>query len=235
MGKHVKHPCLPRQSGGEGVVGALVVEEPRLLPPGQIGHVGRTVHRHRHRGIWRGPGQHGIAIIQPFEASRPAARAFEHVGHARHRDQRGGQLVQMDFGPGGVRLHHRGIAETIDDHAGEAVGLRMDKAVERRVIEAAAQRKRAGQAFGEPVVRQLGDPGAVQHPPCNARSGVCRDKGQRFAARILQHAERAGRDRLAPPVEDEFIVINPRIAETDAARVHLWFQTKHWKVCHASL
>ena len=154
MGEDVEHIGALRQPRGEGVVRALVEEKAGLLTADQIGHVGRAVHRRRKGRIDRAALQPDLCV-QPFQ--RPcAARAIDHDGgHAGHISQSVADIARHRIGPGRVRLDHGGVAETVDDEAGEAIALSMDKAVERRVEQAFAMRQRNRQAGAQPVAVNL--------------------------------------------------------------------------------
>ena len=49
----------------------------------------------------------------------------------------------------GIHLHDHGIAETVDDHAGQAVGLGMDEAIVGNANQPVAQRHGIGELAAE--------------------------------------------------------------------------------------
>ena len=66
MGKHIQHPRVLGQTGGKGVVRALVKEQAGFLPAGHIGQIGRAVHRHRDRRADRAR-QNQRFFVQPLQ------------------------------------------------------------------------------------------------------------------------------------------------------------------------
>ena len=130
----------------------------------------------------------------------------------------------MRLGPGGIGLDHGDIAKAVDHHTGQAVSLGMDKAVEGRVEQPRAQRKRRGQAAREPVLIDLRFGIAVQHPGDDPGLRVDRDQRQRAAVGIFQHGQSTGGQALGTPVGDQLISIDPREAMADCPRFGLRLQ-----------
>ena len=223
MGEDVQHPRPPRQPRGECVVRALIEEKPGLLPAQHVGHIGGAVHLDRHRPVNAAAQNHGF-LGQAFKPARPTGAVLDHRLHPGHRDQYGGQIVDQRLGPGGVRLHHRDIAETVDDDARQAVSLGMDKAVEGPVEQPRAQIKRSGKPRRQPVAvdHRLGV--AIQHPRDDLRARVHRDRAQHPALGIFQRRDHAGRQPLRAPVGHQLVGIDPGKAVPDRAGLGLGAQ-----------
>ena len=222
MAEHVEHTRPPREAGDEGVVRPLVVEEPRLLPARQVGEVGRVVHRHRHRRV-EPAAQPAILRAQPLRRPRPSARAEQDVP-AAHRLQRVREGLGPRVRPGGVGLEHRRLAEAVDDDAGQTVRLRVDEAVERRVVEPRAQGLRGAQPRRDPGAVDARVRVAVEHPSGDPGAGVGGHHPQRQARRVLEHGDRPGGHRAGAAVGDDVVEMDPGRPVADAAGVGLRLQ-----------
>ena len=191
MRKHIQHPRAARQTGGKGVVGALVIEQAGFLPAHQIGHIGRAVHRHRDRAI-NGTTEDRHVLVQTFQRARAPRAVFDNGGHARDGLDRRRQGVDPRLGPCGVGLNHHRVAKAVDDHTGQAVGLGMDQTVERRIKQGFAQRQRGLQAGFEPRLIDRRGHIAVQHPTDDLGIRVHRNQTHLATFVILEDGNRTG-------------------------------------------
>ncbi len=82
-------------------------------------------------GIERALG-HAMHGREAFEAARGTVARDDDGARPQQAVERGRQRFYQAIGPGCVRLHHDYIAEAVDDAAGNAVGLGMHQAIERR-------------------------------------------------------------------------------------------------------
>ncbi len=130
----------------------------------------------------------------------------------------------MCLGPGSIGLDHRGIAETVDHHTGQAIRLGMDQAIVGGVEQAFPQIQRTRQPRRKPVLidHRLGV--AVEHPGDDLRFHIDCNKAERPPLAILQHGKGAGGQRLGAPVGDQLIRVDPRKAMANGAGLGLGFE-----------
>ena len=211
MGEDVEHRPPAPEPRREGVVRPLVVEEPGLLPAREVGEVGRPVHRHLDRPVERRP-EHRPLGIESLEPPRPSAGVLHHRRHPGDAHQRLDQRRQPHLGPGGVRLHHRHVAEPVDDHPRQPVGLGVRQPVEGRVEQRRPQRQRPRDPPREPAGVDRRRRVRVEQPQRDLGAGIERRRPERPPLGVLERHHRAGRDRPRPPVEHHLVGIVPRRA-----------------------
>ena len=127
----------------------------------------------------------------------------------------------MPLGPGGVGLDHGGISETVDDHAGKAIGLGMDQAVKGRVVQRLAQIGSARHALDDPVAVDLRACVPVKNAGKDLGIRVDGDRCDGPPLVVLQSGDRSRLDRLGAPVCDDLVVVDPRETPPDTARIDL--------------
>ncbi len=168
--------------------------------------------------------------IEALERPGPARRVLDDRGRPGFGQERLDQIVKQHLGPGGVGLDHKRIAEPVDHHTGQAVSLGMDQAVERRVVQAVAQRQRPRDAGAEPVHPDRRGGVAIEHPGKELRGRVDRHKADVAARIVLQHRQRAGGKRAGAAVGHDLVVIDPGEAVADGLGGGLGVQANHREI-----
>mmetsp|Transcript_23430 Transcript_23430/g.41138 ORF Transcript_23430/g.41138 Transcript_23430/m.41138 type:complete len:305 (-) Transcript_23430:3304-4218(-) len=192
MGKHIQHACALRHRFGKGMVGTLVIEQSRLLPAGDIGHINRPVHRNREWRIRSCADQRRVHIVQPLKTARAATCVLENARRTRHLDRRCGQHIDPHISPGRVGLDDQRIAKAVDDDAGKPISFGMDQPIVRRIKEPVPQVQRPLETRGKPRLihhrRWIG----IDHARDNFGRRVDGGKAQRVAIFVLKHGQRPG-------------------------------------------
>ena len=154
--------------------------------------------------------------LQPFELAHRRI-VLEHDRPRRKLGlQRLEQHRRQQLHAGRVHLDHQGLAEAVDDQAGQAVGLGMDQPVVGHADQPVAQR---GGLRQPPAEEQRIDRGVGlgrEHAGGDQRMRVEGDQAQRLAARRAQDGERARRQRLGLGVHQDLVGEGPGMAGADA-------------------
>ena len=220
MREHVEHPRALGKPGGEGVVGALIKKQAGFLPAGQIGHIDRAIHGHCNRGLGRLADQNGMLFVQPFKNARAPRGVFQNGGDTGDLDKRRHQIRQHNFGPGGIGLDDRDIAEPVDHDPRKAIGLGMDQPVMRRVVNPLAHRMGARQSHAQPLLIDPRGGVTIQHAGHDLGGRAKGDKAKRLSIAILKHGDGAWGQGARAPVGHKLVVKNPRGAMADCAGVN---------------
>ncbi len=80
MAENIEHISALRQLRGQGVVGALVIEQTGFLATDKVGHICRAVHWHRDQVVNFAAKNNGF-LVQAFQRARTAISVFQNVNN----------------------------------------------------------------------------------------------------------------------------------------------------------
>ena len=224
MAEHIQNTRPPRQPCGKGMIGALVKEQAGFLATHDIGHVDRTIHRHRQGCCRRLARQHIHAFFQTFQRTGPACAVHDHGCDTRHILQGRNQRRDQHVRPSGIRLHDSHIAKAVNNHTGQAICLCMDQAVKRVRINACPMRKGAGKFGSKPCLINHSIGVLVQHPADDLGHRINRNDAHRDAVGIFQQGDGPCRQTARAAVCHQFIGVYPRETVADCPRLCFGYQ-----------
>ena len=157
------------------------------------------------------------AMLKPFQ--RPHRRVAAHGNGLRSQlgIDGGDHEVRQPVPAGGVGLQHDHVAETVDDEAGQAVGLGMDEPVERSIEKPLAH----GQRPGDPPPHEFQIDRRIlvagQHPRRDQRVRVEVRYAHHLGLRGHHPDHAARQQRLGGGVDLELVREQPRAAAAKTA------------------